>query len=183
MTSYCDQCHRNDHESCMRVIDNLRLCRNCLIKHPKGDFVFGCKCGEWDYKKVEKMLEEEGNFIKCKKCEGAICVIYQGVVSCDCQSLIKEKILSYLPADPPECEKKKIIDQVNHPSHYQSNGLEVIDVIEAFSLGFPLGNAIKYILRADKKDDRLQDLKKAAWYLNYEIEKIEDWKIQESEEN
>ncbi len=61
-------------------------------------------------------------------------------------------------------------NQVNNPSHYQSNNMEAIDVIEAFQLGFNLGNCIKYILRAGKKDDRLTDLKKAMWYLNREIE-------------
>lgn len=61
-------------------------------------------------------------------------------------------------------------DQVNHPSHYQSKtGLESIDVIEAFGLGFNLGNCTKYVLRAGKKDDKVRDLRKAIWYLNREI--------------
>lgn len=60
-----------------------------------------------------------------------------------------------------------IIDNVNHPQHYQSNGMEVIDVIEAFDLGFHLGNATKYILRAGRKTkDTDEDIKKAIWYLN-----------------
>lgn len=59
-------------------------------------------------------------------------------------------------------------DVVNHPSHYKQNGLEAIDVLEAFDLKRDgrLFNAGKYILRAGKKDDELQDLKKAVWYLN-----------------
>lgn len=62
------------------------------------------------------------------------------------------------------------MDSVNNPSHYQtSSGLEVIDIIEQFSLNFHKGNAIKYILRAGKKDDEIQDLKKAVWYLKREI--------------
>ena len=68
-------------------------------------------------------------------------------------------------------------DPVNHPGHYQTAaGIEAIDVIEAFGLGFNLGNAVKYILRAGKKGsrrcrqrDRLTDLQKAAWYLAGEI--------------
>ena len=61
-------------------------------------------------------------------------------------------------------------DAVNHPSHYQGkNGIESIDVIENFDLNFNLGNAIKYILRAGKKGDRLQDLEKALWYLSREV--------------
>ena len=59
-------------------------------------------------------------------------------------------------------------DKVNHHSHYQGNGLEVIQVIEAFDLNFNLGNAIKYILRAGKKENLQEGLKKAIWYLNRE---------------
>lgn len=62
-------------------------------------------------------------------------------------------------------------DMVNHPPHYKGDGLEVIDVIEAFGLGFSLGNAVKYILRADKKGRRVEDLRKAVWYLTHEIER------------
>lgn len=56
-------------------------------------------------------------------------------------------------------------ENIHHPKHYQGNGLEAIDVIEAFELDFNLGNAIKYILRAGKKDCKKQDLEKASWYI------------------
>jgi hypothetical protein len=59
-------------------------------------------------------------------------------------------------------------DQVNNPKHYKGNNLEAITVIEDFELGYHLGNAVKYILRAGKKDNRIQDLKKAIWYLERE---------------
>jgi hypothetical protein len=62
-------------------------------------------------------------------------------------------------------------DPVNNPSHYKRGGIEAIDVVEAFGLGFKLGNTIKYILRSDHKGNRKQDLQKAAWYLAREIEK------------
>lgn len=62
-------------------------------------------------------------------------------------------------------------DLVNSPNHYQGNKFEVIDIIEDYNLGFNLGNSVKYILRSDKKENRIQDLKKAIWYLNREIEK------------
>lgn len=57
-------------------------------------------------------------------------------------------------------------EQVNHPAHYLSDGIEVIDVIEAFKLDFNLGNAVKYILRHKAKGEPLQDLEKAKWYLD-----------------
>lgn len=60
--------------------------------------------------------------------------------------------------------------KVNHPAHYQSkSGIEAIDVIEAFDLGFCLGNVVKYICRCGKKDDEIQELEKAKWYLEREI--------------
>ena len=65
----------------------------------------------------------------------------------------------------------KVTSLVDHPSHYQGQGIEVIDIIDSFDLNFALGNAIKYILRADKKGNRKQDLEKARWYLNREITK------------
>ena len=62
-------------------------------------------------------------------------------------------------------------DAVNHPAHYTAGGIETIDFIEAKGLGYHLGNVVKYITRADHKGDRLENLKKAQWYLNREIEK------------
>jgi hypothetical protein len=59
-------------------------------------------------------------------------------------------------------------EAVNHPDHYQSgNGIEVIDVIEKYSLGFHLGNAMKYLLRAGRKDParEREDIEKARWYV------------------
>jgi uncharacterized protein DUF3310 len=64
-------------------------------------------------------------------------------------------------------------DPVNHPSHYTFGKIEVIEAIEDWQLNFHLGNAVKYIARAGKKGDRLEDLKKAAWYLQREIENSE----------
>jgi len=51
------------------------------------------------------------------------------------------------------------------------SGMEAIDIIEAYSLSFSLGNAIKYIIRAGKKESKSEDLIKAIWYLNRELEK------------
>ena len=59
------------------------------------------------------------------------------------------------------------------PDYYKSGGMEALDVIDAFDLGFNLGNAFKYIARAGKKWDKIEDLRKAVTYLNREIEKEE----------
>lgn len=62
---------------------------------------------------------------------------------------------------------------IDHPPHYTFGNLEVIDVIEDWQLGFHLGNAVKYIARAGKKGDPVEDLKKALWYLQREIARRE----------
>lgn len=66
-------------------------------------------------------------------------------------------------------------DVVNHPEHYTDGGIETIDFIEAKNLPYHLGNAVKYISRAGKKDPQktAEDLKKAVWYINRYISKLE----------
>lgn len=61
-------------------------------------------------------------------------------------------------------------DSVDHPPHYGGDTpYEAIKVIEAWDLGFHLGNCVKYIARAGRKGDAIEDLRKAAWYLNRKI--------------
>lgn len=66
-------------------------------------------------------------------------------------------------------------DVINHPAHYSFGKIETIEVIEDWDLPYHLGNAIKYISRAGRKDPtkKIEDLKKAQWYLNRYIEKLE----------
>ena len=68
--------------------------------------------------------------------------------------------------DPPET--------VNHPAHYNTSAIEVIDAIEAWELTFNPGNAVKYLARAGKKDPEktIEDLKKARWYVEREIARL-----------
>ena len=78
-----------------------------------------------------------------------------------------EEPQSVLDTINPECVKS---DPVNHPVHYKVGGIETIDFIEAKKLNYSLGNAVKYITRADHKGNRREDLEKARWYINREIE-------------
>ena len=66
-------------------------------------------------------------------------------------------------------------EAVNHPQHNggEDNQYEAIKVIEAWELDFCLGNTVKYISRAGKKDNIVQDLKKAKWYLERKIAQLE----------
>jgi hypothetical protein len=65
-------------------------------------------------------------------------------------------------------------DTIERPAHYTYSTIEPIDVIEAWALGFHLGNVLKYIARAGRKGSKIDDLKKARWYLDREIKRMED---------
>jgi len=84
--------------------------------------------------------------------------------------------MSVPPTKRPGIVDFKSSKDVNQPSHYTSGRIEVIDVIEDWKLGFHLGNAVKYIARAGKKDPKLviQDLEKAMWYISRKIERIQN---------
>jgi len=64
-------------------------------------------------------------------------------------------------------------DMVNHPPHYTHGGIEVIAAIEAWGLGYHLGNVVKYVARAEHKGRYVEDLRKAKWYLEREISQSE----------
>jgi hypothetical protein len=87
-----------------------------------------------------------------------------------------DKIHSLLDSFPGvqsiDIREPRPVDNVNHPPHYTIGGIETIDFIEAKGLHnhYHLANAVKYISRAPYKKDYLEDIKKAAWYLQREIE-------------
>lgn len=90
------------------------------------------------------------------------------VLCADCA--VKEQ--AYNNMGTPMQEKK---EQVDHPKHYNHGKFEVIDVIEDWQVDFHIGNVIKYVSRAGRKNDdtEIQDLKKALWYLKRKIEILE----------
>lgn len=71
-----------------------------------------------------------------------------------------------------EADKINSLDSVNHPAHYNTGKIEVIEFIEDKNLGFHLGNVVKYVARAGKKnpEKEIEDLEKAMWYLNRKIQ-------------
>lgn len=73
------------------------------------------------------------------------------------------------------------MEKVNHPNHYggEKNTYEAIKVIEAWHLGFCLGNVVKYISRAGKKnqDTLIEDLEKAKWYLDRELQRLKSERL------
>ena len=111
------------------------------------------------------------NYI-CNNCKYSY--VSKGMLKCESSNLcidnslfkMKEELFEYKPI----LEEKEMVD---HPSHYNQGKFEAIDVIEDWKLNFNLGNTVKYISRAGHKDNIIQDLKKASWYLNREIERLE----------
>ena len=129
----------------MLSIDEKReaLYKYCNNRDCKGCILMGCK---WEH------LAAEGCLSFYKASEDEINHAY---------SLIT-------PNEPAPVTK----ETVNHPSHY-NNGIEAIDYIESHNMNFNTGNVIKYVTRAKHKGTELEDLRKASWYLNREIENLE----------
>ena len=120
-------------------------------------------------KKKKKALTERGLILLLRRLdvmfetdELKIEAINDSVANC-WNTVYDKRILSYR-----EDEK----EMVNHPIHY-NQGIEAIDYIESHKLSFCLGNVVKYITRAKHKGTELQDLKKASWYLDREIKRLE----------
>lgn len=84
----------------------------------------------------------------------------------------KEVVLSLAHMVAKTLEEPKKEDVINHPSHYTRGKIEVIDFIEDQQLPYHLGNVIKYVARAGHKGDKLEDLKKARWYLDRYINEV-----------
>lgn len=86
----------------------------------------------------------------------------------------KQSSINLINKDVMENPKRHIEDgSVNHPEHYTKGGIEVHDFISAWRMNFDAGNVIKYVTRAPYKNNKLEDLKKARWYLNKLIEEAE----------
>mgnify|MGYP004671226415 CR=1 FL=1 len=77
-----------------------------------------------------------------------------------------------------EISLEKPKETVNHPNHYNKGGIEVIDFIEDWKLDFTTANIIKYVVRAPYKNNALEDLKKAKFYLERLINRYEESSIQ-----
>ena len=82
---------------------------------------------------------------------------------------IAEKVVQTIEEQEVKAIKE---DVINHPSHYTRGKIEVIDFIEDQQLPYHLGNVIKYVARAGHKGDKLEDLKKARWYLDRYIKGV-----------
>jgi hypothetical protein len=96
----------------------------------------------------------------------------KGLLNTITQGAVRRRIQGWNPDDNPNYLMRQV-DVVNHPAHYKVGGIEVIDFIESKGFSYNLGNVVKYVSRADHKGNRLEDLKKAQWYLNREVSNLE----------
>ena len=129
---------------------NCTNCDNCILVGK-----------QWDHKHVNDCLRIA--FASESELDRALILISEGDIA---------------EEDAPEYPKENAPaeDPVNRPSHYTDGKIEVIDYIEDKKLGFCLGNAIKYISRAGKKnpDKEIEDLLKAKWYIERRIKELEE---------
>lgn len=119
-----------------------------------------------------ELLEAYCERIPCEKCP--LCIPGMG-----CEVVFDtadEEELDYAITKVDGIDGSLFNDSVNHPKHYTDGKIEVIEYIEDKKLGFCLGNAVKYISRAGKKDPdkEIEDLKKAIWYLERRITEIKE---------
>lgn len=138
---------------------NCPACRDLLNK-PKN------KVSPKD-KQPEKVAESAPVISKMETTESYInSESVQGLYDCVNADDVKVSCVS------TDKKHNSISNVIDHPSHYNCGKIEVIDFIEDQGLSFHLGNVIKYVARAGSKGDKLEDLKKARWYLDRYINEV-----------
>ena len=110
--------------------------------------------------------EIDGKMKPCSECNAFDKWVDRNIYIREAAKPLSEAIKEWV-----DCKEDKKTDVINKPPHYTEHpsGIECIQVTE--HMGFNLGNAIKYIWRCDLKQDAIEDLKKAKWYIDREIEK------------
>lgn len=149
----------------------MTKCKNCgkmFEQTGKGRPAVNCPTCRAELSKPKKKVSPEDK--KSKKVDEVAPVISKT------ETTMKEIIIKKDDVEDVviTADKKHnpISNAINHPSHYNRGKIEVIDFIEDQGLSFHLGNVIKYIARAGYKGDKLEDLKKARWYLDRYINEV-----------
>ena len=181
---YCKQCAKEE----LMAILNKDKPKEQPKENPKEEPKALTKC-----KRCGTMFEQTGKglpAVNCTTCRAELNETTKKVSPNDnqpekvnevAQVISKtETTESYITADSVKdlydvtTDKKpnRISSAIDHPSHYNRGKIEVIDFIEDQGLSFHLGNVIKYVTRAGSKGDKLEDLKKARWYLDRYINEV-----------
>lgn len=135
-----------------------KYCSECAAKHAKKSKVEKLK-------KVSHELQKEE--VAKQEIIATITKHMEAKPATSKATIMEEKVVT--PAKVSNIEH----DAVNHPTHYTRGNIEVIDFIEDQQLPYHLGNVVKYVARAGFKGDKVEDLKKAQWYLNRYIRTLE----------
>ena len=127
----------------------------------------------WNNIKRDACASNNCVFNDCPDCGGDCLKGFEAWLGLECEA--EENQPADKHVDLHKVADEVTRDNVNHPDHYNHGKIEVVDFIEDQHLGFHLGNAVKYISRAGRKDPArtVEDLRKAAWYLNRQIERLE----------
>ena len=157
-TTKCEDCGIEFSIPASRPGRPSKYCPECVAKHAKKSKVEKLKKASHELQKEEVAKQEIiATITKHMEAKPATS-----------KAIIKEaKIVT--PVKVSNIEH----DVVNHPSHYTRGNIEVIDFIEDQQLPYHLGNVVKYVARAGFKGDKVEDLKKAQWYLNRYIRTLE----------
>lgn len=184
---YCSQCAKDE---LMAILNKDKAPTPAKDEPPKEEVkekvMTKCKnCG--------KMFEQTGKgrpAVNCPTCRDLLNKPKKKVSPKDKESKKVDEVApvisktetteSYITADSvkdlydvtTDIKPNKTSNAIDHPSHYNRGKIEVIDFIEDQGLSFHLGNVIKYIARAGSKGDKLEDLKKARWYLDRYINEV-----------
>lgn len=180
---YCKQCAKDE----LMAILNKDKPKEQPKEKTKDEPKVLTKC-----KRCGTMFEQTGKgrpAVNCPTCRAELSEPKQKALPKDNQSKKvneivpviskKETTESYITSDSvkdlyvtTDVNPMSISNMVDHPSHYNKGNIEVIDFIEDQQLPFHLGNVVKYIARAGSKGDKLEDLKKARWYLDRYINEV-----------
>lgn len=154
-TTKCEDCGIKFSVPASRPGRPPKYCPECAVKHAKKSKVEKLKKVSHELQKEEVAKQEIiATITKHIEAKPAIC------------STVTTEV-------KPAKVSTKEHDVVNHPSHYTRGNIEVIDFIEDQQLPYHLGNVVKYVARAGYKGDKVEDLKKAQWYLNRYIRTLE----------
>lgn len=156
-TTKCEDCGIKFSVPASRPGRPPKYCPECAAKHAKKSKVEKLKKASHELQKEEVAKQEIiATITKHMEAKPATNNV-----------TIKEKTVTTAKLSTKEH------DVVNHPSHYTRGNIEVIDFIEDQQLPYHLGNVVKYVARAGYKGDKVEDLKKAQWYLNRYIRTLE----------
>lgn len=177
---YCKQCAKEELMAILnkdkpkeqpkeepKVLTKCKRCGTMFEQTGKGRPAVNCPTCRAELNEPKKKVPPKDN--KSKKVNEVPPVISKTETT---ESYITADAVKDLYDVTTDKKPNRITNAIDHPSHYNRGKIEVIDFIEDQGLSFHLGNVIKYITRAGSKGDKLEDLKKAQWYLARYIELI-----------